>query len=334
MQPQHEGRQGRKNSIQGPNRPVAERAQTAWSGDEEAADPERGRRSADSPWARGLGWFSVALGACEILVPSQVAHLAGVDDTATNRLTLRLAGARELAAGVGLLRRRRSGPWLWSRVAGDVMDLAFLGKALRNNRRDGNRLPLAIAAVAGVTALDVWASSRARNSRMRDASSHAATVPAHASIIIERPASDLYAFWRDVENLPRFMSHIRTVEARNRQHSHWIASAIGRDDLEWDAIITEDRPHELIAWRSVGEADLEHAGEVRFIPASDGRRTEVQLTMNVVPPGGAVGMAIGKLIHRVPEQIIRGDLKRLKQLLETHRRVKPEAGLNESPRST
>jgi len=306
------------------------------------AQPRRTAR-ASNPWARGLGWFSIGLGAAELLAPATLARLIGVRDTSRNRNVLRALGTREVAAGVGLLLPRRPGRLLWSRVAGDVVDLALLGGALAFDRRTkSNRAALALAAVAGVTALDTWASLRrqdepdddsaalTRATARRDKRKNA-RVPVQAVVTIQRPATEIYAFWRDFTNLARFMTHVRSVDVKDRLRSHWSTSVTGRDTLEWDAVITDDRPDHLIAWRSVADADFDHAGEVRFVPAPGGRGTEVHLKMNVLPPAGALGKAVGKLLHRVPEEVIGADLKRLKQLLETGEITRSDASIHKAP---
>ena len=284
----------------------------------------------------------MGLGALELLAPAQVARLIGVTDTARNRLALRALGARELAAGTGLLVPRRPGRWLWSRVAGDVIDLALLGGVLASNGRTrAARTTGALAVVAGVTAVDLWASLRRQGpdegdsaALVRSAAPSSAvdsSVPVRAVITIGRPASEIYKLWRDFENLPRFMSHVRSVEVRDDLRSRWHASVTGREDLAWDAVVTEDRPDQLIAWRSVHSGTIDHGGEVRFVSAPGGRGTEVHLRMNVLPPAGALGKAVGKLIHRLPEQVIAADLKRLKQLLETGEIVKSDASIHRGP---
>ena len=311
----------------------------------ESPRPRRTRRPGRvaNPWARGLGWFSIGLGAAELLAPAELARLIGVRDSRRSRNVLRTLGVRELAAGVGLLLPRRPGRFLWPRVAGDLIDLAFLGGALAFDRPTrSNRTAIALAAVAGVTALDTWASLRRQDEPDDDSAALAratangtnqkdASVPVQAVVTIHRPASEIYAFWRDFANLPHFMTHLRSVEVRDGLRSRWSASVTGRDALEWDAVITEDRPDHSIAWRSVDDATFDHAGEVRFVPAPGDRGTEVHLKMNVLPPGGALGKAVGKLLHRVPEQIIAADLKRLKQLLETGEIMRSDASIHRAP---
>jgi len=308
--------------------------------DTRASARSRRPARATNPWARGLGWFSLGLGAAELLVPSELARLIGVRDNSRTRGILRALGAREVAAGVGLLLPRRPGRYLWSRVVGDVVDLALLGGAMAFDRRtDTKRSSLALATVAGVTALDAWAASRRQDEPDDDSAALAratggnakrqdASVPVQAVVTIHKPATEIYAFWRDFTNLARFMTHVRSVEVRDRLRSHWSASVTGKDELEWDAVITDDRPDHLIAWRSVADASFDHVGEVRFTPAPGGRGTEVHLKMNVLPPAGKLGKAVGKLVHRVPEQIITSDLKRLKQLLETGQITKSDASIH------
>jgi uncharacterized membrane protein len=296
-------------------------------------------RRASNPWARGLGWFSIGLGAAELLAPSELARLIGVRDNARSRRVLRALGAREVAAGIGLLLPRRPGRLLWSRVVGDVVDMALLGGALAFDRRTrSDRAAIALGALAGVTALDAWASLRRQDEPDDDSSAliRAATptrtqdlsVPVQTSVTIHRSAADIYAFWRDFANLARFMTHVHSVEVKDRLRSHWVVSVTGRDELQWDALVTDDRANELIAWRSVAGASFDHVGEVRCVPAPGGRGTEVHLKMNVFAPAGKLGKAVGKLGRRVPEQIIAADLNRLKQLLEVGEIVKSDASIH------
>ena len=308
--------------------------------------PARARQATRvaNPWARGLGWFSIGLGAAELLAPSELARLIGLRDSSRTRGILRALGAREVAAGVGLLLPKRPGRYLWSRVAGDIVDLALLGGAMAFDRRtDSDRAGIALAAVAGVTALDTWASLRrqdepdddsaalARATNGKRAKAQDPSVPVRAVVTIHRPATEIYAFWRDFTNLARFMTHVRSVEVKDRLRSRWHASLSGVEELQWDAVITEDRPDHLIAWRSVADATFDHVGEVRFLPAPGGRGTEVHLKMNVLPPAGKLGKAVGKLVHRLPEQVITTDLRRLKQLLETGQIMKSDASIHKGP---
>ncbi len=313
------------------------------SGDQPSPVRSRVASRAANSWARGLGLFSLGLGAAEVLAPTVVARFIGVRDSSRNRTILRAFGAHKVAAGVGLLLARRRARYLWSRVAGDVIDLAILGGAVAFDKRTRtDRASIALAAVAGMTALDTWASLTLTDEPDDDGGALARSVaggsdqdpsvPVLAVVTISRPASEVYAFWRDFSNLAHFMTQVRSIDVRDRLESHWTVSVTGRDELQWDAVITADRPDQLIAWRSVADAAFDHVGEVRFLTAPGGRGTEVHLKMNVFPPAGRLGEAVGKLARRVPEQIIAADLKRLKQLLETGEIMKSDASIHRGRR--
>src|SRR5215210_2831243 len=104
--------------------------------------------------ARGLGWFSIGLGLSQIGAPRALARLIGITDDDETRNTMFAIGLREITSGIGILSSPRGAGWVWSRVGGDLMDLALLGKAMRDDENDRNRVAAATAAVAGVTILD------------------------------------------------------------------------------------------------------------------------------------------------------------------------------------
>ena len=137
------------------------------------------------------------------------------------------------------------------------------------------------------------------------------------SITINRNAEDVYEFWHDFENLPRFMYHIEMVEVSGPRQSHWTAKGPAGGKVEWDAEITEDRPNELIAWRSVGsDDDVKNAGSVRFVRAPGGRGTEVHVDLLYDPTGGKIAALFAKLFGEEPNQQIEDDLRRFKQVME------------------
>lgn len=136
------------------------------------------------------------------------------------------------------------------------------------------------------------------------------------AVTIGRAPSELYAFWRDLENLPRFMSHLESVQVISDGRSHWVARApLGRT-VEWDAEVINDEENELIAWRSTGSPTVSSAGSVRFKPAPGDRGTEVHVTLEYLPPAGVAGAMFAKLFQEEPNQQIRDDLRQLKQMLE------------------
>jgi len=134
-----------------------------------------------------------------------VGRLIGVK---RRRWVICLFGLREIASGVGILTQHRPGGWVWSRVGGDVLDLAALGAALQNPEASASRVAAATAAVAGVTALDFLCGQElCRTNKASGGATHMET-----SVIIDRSPEELYRFWRDFKNLPRFMHHLISVE--------------------------------------------------------------------------------------------------------------------------
>ncbi len=267
--------------------------------------------------ARALGWFSLGLGLAEVVMPRVVARAAGVRGATPSRVVLRLAGLREIAAGVGIFSQPRAAGWLWARVAGDAMDLALLGAAFLTPRARRGRTTAATLAVIGVTAADVLCAGelgRADGVPGRRPRHHA--VATRGSITIKRSPEELYRAWRDLPGLPRFMPTLESVERTGERRSHWRARGPAGTTVEWDAEIVDDRPDELIAWRAVG-GQVAHAGLVRFQPAPAGRGTQVTVEMEYTPPAGAAGAKLAQLFGAAPGQRLREDLRRFKQLMET-----------------
>ena len=141
------------------------------------------------------------------------------------------------------------------------------------------------------------------------------------AFIINRPASELYAFWRNFENLPRIMTHLESVRVLDGdgRRSHWVAKAqgLGGKQFEWDAEVTRDEPDGLIAWRSLPGADVQNSGEVRFSPALGDRGTEVHAYIDYVPPAGRIGHWVASLLGNNPKRVVREDLRNFKRIMET-----------------
>ncbi|MBY0523875.1 MAG: DUF2892 domain-containing protein [Gemmataceae bacterium] len=135
------------------------------------------------------------------------------------------------------------------------------------------------------------------------------------SITIDRPAEQLYRYWRDLGNLPRFMDHIESVTGEG-VHSHWVARGPMGATLQWDAEIINDRPNELIAWRSLPGADVDSAGAVHFQPMEKQGSTRVVLNMKYDPPAGKLGTTVARLLGFDPEAQVEENLQRFKQLME------------------
>jgi uncharacterized membrane protein len=187
------------------------------------------------------------------------------------------------------------------------------------------------------------ADSVIRPSSRDDVTSRAATVNARKavkverSVTIEQPRAELFAFWRNFENLPRFMEHLVSVRVDSSTRSHWQAKAPAGRTVEWDAEIANEVPDEIIAWKSVGEPDVSNAGAVNFSDAPGGRGTVVRVTLDYEPPAGRVGAILSHFFSEEPDRQIREDLRKFKQLMETGeittsaRRVETSAYVGSTP---
>jgi uncharacterized membrane protein len=136
------------------------------------------------------------------------------------------------------------------------------------------------------------------------------------SIAIDKTPEELYAFWRDFKNLPLFMRNLESVTELSPTQSHWVAKGPGGSRIEWDAEIFNEKENELISWRSLEDADVVNAGSVRFQAGPEGHGTFVRVAMNYNPPAGKVGATVAQLLGAEPAQLIKEDLRRLKQIME------------------
>ena len=261
--------------------------------------------------AHGLGWFSVSLGLAEILAPRLISRLVGGDGKYAN--VIRFYGLRELMSGLMIFGQgSRPAAAMWSRVAGDAVDIATLAAAGTSLRTNKGGVALAAAGVLGVTALDVYcARELTRNGN------GGAGIRMTRSVVVNRPPHELYAFWRAFENFPRFMYHVNSVRATGPGMSHWVVSGPAGSTVEWDSRITADTPNELIAWQSLEGADVENSGVVRFEPRAGNRGTIVRVDLEYRPPGGRAAKLAAMLFNESPEQQIYDDLHRFKQIVET-----------------
>jgi uncharacterized membrane protein len=219
------------------------------------------------------------------------------DDSDTNvgeaeRIVSAIAGVALLAVG---LRRPRLRRLLWP-IGGSLVGRALTGRSTVNyilgrNTVRGHR-------TSPVASLDPGAGTRIER-----------------SVIVARPAEELYHFWRDFANLPRFMDNLETVRVIDEDRSHWVAKGPAGMRVEWDAAIHNEIEGELIAWRSLPGADVDQAGSVHFVPAGEGI-TEVRVVMRYRPRGGKVGDTVAKLLGDDPDLQVRDDLRRFKQVVE------------------
>ena len=257
--------------------------------------------------AKGLGWFSIALGLTELVAPRTVAKVIGIEPNGKTSLLTRAMGAREIAAGVGILMQPRRPLPIASRIAGDLVDLAMLGLAAKN-RTSTARLAGAVAFVLGATALDAFATKRTAKAYAD------ANQPVVFSVTINKPPQEVYAFWRKLEQLPQFMDYLESVTETGATTSHWVAKLPIGGTVEWDAEITDDRPGELIAWESVEGSAIKMAGKVTFAVTPGRMATEVRVQLQL----GTVGLRPSALVAKLAAKPqVKGDLRRFKQIMET-----------------
>lgn len=288
----------------------------------------RRKAASKDPLSQAFGWLSTGLGTVQALSPARMCSTVGVRPTPGSTALMRAVGMQELAVGTGILAQPQRAGLLWTRVAGDVAHLTLLGVALQSadrdrriaglipvRRSDGSdrrRVARTVAAVLGVTLLDLAAAVRLSRAEQDNG-----TLRAQSSLTVNRPAEEVYRQWRDLEKLPEFMAHLESVRTTGNGRSHWVARAPAGRTVEWDAEIVDERPNELIAWRSVDPATVPNAGKVIFAPVRDGRATEMTVELEYHPPGGKVGKAVATLLGEDPQQQLRDDLRRFKQVIET-----------------
>jgi uncharacterized membrane protein len=259
-----------------------------------------------------LGWFSIGLGVAEVVAPRMIARISGTRD---HGALIRAYGLREIAVGAGILTKQDPGPWLWARVAGDVVDLA----SLAGGSRRGGRIATAgaIAAVAGVTALDIISAQRETSPERAVPKAAHDTERAEASVVIRRSPDECYQYWRDEENFPRFVSEVRSVQRTGGKKSHWVAGFEGSTHtIEWDSETNEDPAQRRITWQTLPESRIYISGAATFEPAPGNRGTIVRVQMDFDHPGRTLTSPASRMLGKHPEQILYKSLRRLKQLLE------------------
>jgi uncharacterized membrane protein len=135
------------------------------------------------------------------------------------------------------------------------------------------------------------------------------------SVSINKPVAEVFRFWRNLENLPRFMNHLESVATREAGISHWVAKGPGGMNVEWDARIINEIDNKLIGWQSLEGSMVSTAGSVNFRETNRG--TDVRVNLQYNPPAGKLGAAVARLLGEEPRAQIREDLRRFKQLMET-----------------
>jgi uncharacterized membrane protein len=208
----------------------------------------------------------------------------------------------------------------WERVASVAAGATLLYLASR--QRPTNRLAtstgvgLLARGLAGYCPVNAAVGRGADRSNTKVALGGARGIHVHESVTINRPAGELFSFWRDFSNLPRFMNHLEDVRVLSATRSVWTAKAPAGLRARWEADVINEIEGELIGWQSTENADVATAGSVRFVPASGGG-TEIVVHLQYEPPAGKLGSFVASLFGEEPSQQIREDLRRLKALLET-----------------
>ena len=269
--------------------------------------------------AKGLGWFSLGLGIAELAAPGR--------SRARSASTPRATPARRSASWAHASSRPASASWPGRGARSRCGPASPATRStwrsspgrLGARRTHTQRLVGAIASVAGVTALDVIAGRRA--ARAEEASLR----PVRRAITIYRPTADVYSFWRDLDQLPMFMTHLESVTELGGGRSRFTAKLPTGGTMSWDTELTEDLPGERIDWSTVRGSKLPNRGSVTFRPVLGGSATEVCVELQL--GHGAVAelaklFAGGKLM---------ADLRRLKQLLETGEIVRSDASIHAGP---
>ena len=274
------------------------------------------------PTIMGVG--SVGLALPMTTVPGRFLEAIGVEEDATTLAIVRAVGAQEwgAAAGIFAIERPRPVVTMWLRFAADLLHLGLLGAAYGSTRnKDSRRMIGAMGYVAQCAVADFAGALRLQRDPERTMDTG---VDFKVAVTVRASREDVYTLWRDFENLPAFMFHLDSVETTGDTRSHWKAKGPAGKSIEWDAEITEDRPDELIAWRSLEGATIENAGTVRFVDAPRDQGTEIHLEMRAAVPGGKMGALVGKVFGEEPQAQAKDDLRRFKQVMETGQVVRSE----------
>lgn len=183
----------------------------------------------------------------------------------------------------------------------------------------------------GITGYCMVNNALGRNSAVRKTSA----MEANATFVINKPRHQVYAFWRQLENLPRFMKHLETVHVLDSFRSTWTAKVPGNlGTVSWEAAITEDREGEFLSWSSLPGSTVDNAGSIEFRDSPNGQDTEIQVKMTYRLPGGDIGTLAGKLFNPAVESMIMEDVRRFKSIMETGEAPPEETNVLADPGET
>lgn len=202
-------------------------------------------------------------------------------------------------AGFGLLRKS------WSGAAAAIAGGALLFRGLSGR--------CAVYEALGVSTSRDRASAVERRLARRG-------VKVEKTVTIRTPARDLYAFWRDFENLPRFLRHVESVKVIDERLSHWKVKGPFGARFEWDAEVVNERENEIIAWRTLDGSAVDHAGSVHFERMPDDPWTRLHVVLKYNPPAGTLSTAVARLLGQDPRRELEEDLVRLQQIFEARGR--------------
>ena len=137
------------------------------------------------------------------------------------------------------------------------------------------------------------------------------------TVHIDAPVEHVFAYWRNLENFPQWMSHVREIRYVGGDRFHWVVDGPAGAPVEWDSELLNVSENREMTWRAVEGSTVDHTGRVRFEPAGDGSRVHVQL--KYAPPGGVIGHAVARAFGVDPKSEMDDDLLRLKSMIETGR---------------
>ena len=200
------------------------------------------------------------------------------------------------------------------RWAGAAMATAVVAYGLSRRSLKGVAIAAAVAPLAYRGVTGAWSMNGSADTRV--ALSGDRGIHVRESVRLELPLEAVYVFWRRLENLPLFMSHLQDVRDFGGGRSHWVAEGPADMPVEWDAEIVNEIPNEVIGWRSIQGSDIATAGSVHFSPVRQGRGTQVSVHLQYAAPGGKAARLLALVLGRDPASMVREDLRRLKQLLE------------------
>lgn len=282
----------------------------------------------DQRLARNLGWFSIGLGAAEILAPGLVARISGAPDSKRSRTVIRSYGAREIVQGIAILSSMpRPAGWIWGRVAGDVLDIGSVATGMLSKEGSLPRGMLAMTSLLGVTALDYYCADKLSSKTPATGTTEEGRIRIAQSIIVGSRPEEVYGFWRRFENLPRFMSHLESVQQTGDRQTHWKTRGPAGTSVEWDAETTADEPNRRISWRSLPGSTVDNSGTVWFERATGDRGTLIRVELEYRPPFGKVGSVVASLFRENPKQQMYDDLRALKQILEVGEKAHSDASI-------